>query len=141
MSDTRGKIIEALGEASMCWSNPEGSGVFNSGKVIEIADKLHDEIMGVACNLTLPNPSPWISVKDSLPEKGGFYIATFFHPATCDRIVGERYFHPVYSWTPHDLDPTHWQPLPPPPEEYEKYYKCLVEAAYEPKDKERECDE
>ena len=38
------KILEALGEASMCWSETP-QGVFDSTKGIEIAKKLYEEIL------------------------------------------------------------------------------------------------
>jgi len=33
-------IMQAVGEASMCWSNIEGAGVFNSEKAKKIGDNL-----------------------------------------------------------------------------------------------------
>lgn len=33
-------IFEALGAASVCWSTPEGSGVFNSERAAAIGDEL-----------------------------------------------------------------------------------------------------
>jgi hypothetical protein len=37
-------ILQALGEASVCWSNIDGAGVFQSDKAIEIAGRLANRI-------------------------------------------------------------------------------------------------
>ncbi len=34
------KVMQAIGEASMCWSNIEGAGVFDSEKAKQIGDEL-----------------------------------------------------------------------------------------------------
>ena len=61
----------------------------------------------------------WISVNDRVPEdlqvvlchnKEGFFIACFRH-----RFKMEPWFQP-YDDSIND-DPTHWMPLPKPPEE------------------------
>ena len=33
-------ILQALGAASMCWSNPEGAGVFQPDQAIKIGEEL-----------------------------------------------------------------------------------------------------
>jgi hypothetical protein len=40
----REAIFRALGTASMCWSNPEGAGVFDSSACIKVADDLLEEL-------------------------------------------------------------------------------------------------
>ena len=35
-----GKIMQAMGEASMCWSNIDGAGIFDSEKAKQIGDNL-----------------------------------------------------------------------------------------------------
>lgn len=37
-------VFMALGAASMCWENPEGAGVFQSGKALEIGEALMNRI-------------------------------------------------------------------------------------------------
>ncbi len=37
-------IQQAIGEASMCWENPDGAGVYNSDAAIKVANKLKDDI-------------------------------------------------------------------------------------------------
>lgn len=73
--------------------------------VIRAADLCGDEV-----------PSPWISVKDALPEdfdtkvvwtdRGILYLATF---------TGMRWYTSGGE-TIRDEEVTHWMPLPPPPE-------------------------
>jgi len=58
----------------------------------------------------------WISVKDRLPEKLGFYLVF----RDCDGIYIE-FFSPAKGfWYDEDADiiggQTHWMPLPEPPE-------------------------
>lgn len=36
----REAILEAMGEASMCWSNPEGAGEFDSDKAAKVGEEL-----------------------------------------------------------------------------------------------------
>ena len=43
MTDLRKILLEAIGQASMCW-NPHPSGVFNSDAAFNVADKLEVEI-------------------------------------------------------------------------------------------------
>ena len=37
-------VMQAIGQASMCWEFPERAGVFQSGKAIKVAEKLIEEI-------------------------------------------------------------------------------------------------
>jgi hypothetical protein len=37
-------IGEAVGAASMCWSNPEGAGVFDSERAARIAEEIKDHL-------------------------------------------------------------------------------------------------
>lgn len=42
--ELRALILQALGEASTCWSNVEQAGVFQSERAIAIAERLTDAI-------------------------------------------------------------------------------------------------
>lgn len=37
-------ILETMGEASMCWETPEGAGVFQTERAIEIGERLIRDI-------------------------------------------------------------------------------------------------
>ena len=52
--------------------------------------------------------SEWISVKDRLPKKGGFYLV--YRNATSVANYWPKW--KVFG----GIDPTHWKPLPKPPE-------------------------
>lgn len=64
----------------------------------------------------------WISVKDRLPEKGGYYLVV-----TDDAMISiEEFSKEKLAWLGYDWDNaevyeliriTHWMPLPEPPEE------------------------
>jgi hypothetical protein len=47
MTDTprRDLIVQAMGEASMCWEHPEGAGTFDTEAAIIVADKLSDDLV------------------------------------------------------------------------------------------------
>jgi len=59
----------------------------------------------------------WISVKDRLPEEDGIYIA---YPTMTGNVYPVRYFKGFHWRTIMGSDvwdaPTHWMPLPEPPE-------------------------
>lgn len=76
----------------------------------------------------------WISVEDSLPEKGGRYLvyekkpphahncAVFNYPYPCCE-PNIAYFHAysnLWAWSSFSsdpCDPSHWMPIPEPPHE------------------------
>jgi len=60
------KILEALGEASMCWSETP-QGVFDSTKGIEIAKKLYEEILKEKSG-NLPEANRNAVLADGLPD-------------------------------------------------------------------------
>lgn len=67
--------------------------------------------------------SPWISVKDRLPEIG-VAVLTYSHMGGVYKVLryqGEGDNGPIfrdgYSWGPQVI---HWQPLPAPPDLYER---------------------
>lgn len=56
----------------------------------------------------------WVSVKDELPPKPGYYIAMCISPY---KEPGLIHFHPRTGWENGFYDASHWQPLPEPPKE------------------------
>ncbi len=44
LNDWEGLIIQAIGEASMCWSDTDKAGVFDSDKAKQIGEKLLQDI-------------------------------------------------------------------------------------------------
>ena len=40
---SKSQLLEALGEASMCWERPEGAGVFDAERALGIADRLEKQ--------------------------------------------------------------------------------------------------
>lgn len=48
----RSIVMQAIGQASMCWEFPERAGVFQSEKAIKVAEKLIDEINSVLKPIT-----------------------------------------------------------------------------------------
>ena len=46
-------VMQAIGQASMCWEFPERAGVFQSDKAIKVAEKLIEEILIVALVCTV----------------------------------------------------------------------------------------
>ena len=43
----RNVVMQAIGQASMCWEFPERAGVFQSDNAIKVAEKLIEEINSV----------------------------------------------------------------------------------------------
>ena len=46
-------VMQAIGQASMCWEFPERAGVFQSEQAIKVANKLTDEINSVLKPMTM----------------------------------------------------------------------------------------
>lgn len=40
---SKSQLLEAIGEASMCWERPEGAGVFDTERALGIADRLEQQ--------------------------------------------------------------------------------------------------
>lgn len=83
-------------------------------------EDVHNATDDMFVDATALLPDGWISVKERLPEKTGYYLIA------CDRpYIGKKdginisfYQHKVKNWkTTNNLHVTHWMPLPEPPKE------------------------
>lgn len=55
--------------------------------------------------------SEWISVKDRLPEKSGYYLIWTEHSYYLIGFFSSNIDNGKWDW----IDVTHWMPLPEPP--------------------------
>lgn len=61
--------------------------------------------------------SEWISVEDRLPTIDEFVLLLVYWPKTSSHAIGYLHIDGNYRIGRHIIeDVTHWQPLPPPPE-------------------------
>jgi hypothetical protein len=56
----------------------------------------------------------WISVKDAEPEKEG-YVLVYDGSLHVSRFNPRQHGSYRYDCDTYDVTPTHWMPLPPPP--------------------------
>ena len=124
MPNTREKLLELSRQLRYCavdndcincerWELDCGSRKCLDDLLLKAAELLESVANGVTVQ-------QWISVKDRLPEdgeivlvcgsRGGVYTAVFNKPGQY------RGWHKLNSKS-HYCDPTHWMPLPQPPEE------------------------
>ena len=63
----------------------------------------------------------WISVKDRLPEKDGYYLVVTYGVISIEEFSKEKLAWLGYDWDNAEvyemIGITHWMPLPEPPEE------------------------
>lgn len=45
MNNLRSKILEFVGEASMCWESVDKAGVFDTTKALDVADRMYREMV------------------------------------------------------------------------------------------------
>jgi len=65
----------------------------------------------------------WISVKDGLPDKSGYYLIASKNPyrGRQNGVDVSYYQHKAQNWkATYNPDVTHWQPSPKPPADKEK---------------------
>ena len=73
-----------------------------------------------------PQGNGWISVKDRLPEKSGYYLVFFSDGMPSCKIRVHNWLKDEHHWRGAEAFSriegiTHWMPLPEPPEEREEY--------------------
>lgn len=123
MKELEKLVYQALGEASMCWSQVP-KGIFQSNKAVEIGKKLINAIQALS-------QSEWISVEDRLPEIG--LNEEFEHASEMILLSdGEFTYYGQYESSEEfgsyfidangddfendGVEITHWMPLPQPPQ-------------------------
>ena len=105
-------VFEALGEASMCWSETQ-KGIFDSNKATEIGNRLTQAIQALS-------QSEWVSVEDRLPKNNVGVLV--FIPIEDNHITSGMYDYDNkwvllddYRLIEDDKQITHWMPLPQQP--------------------------